>query len=208
MATNRWYGALTTAEDKGDADIFGLPAAVISELKVEGRLSESGAASDYDFAEDYSSTATFAAWKATAECVITKMVLEISLSTFTGSAVQDLTLWLGGTAQLTNGITWGVSSVGTATAAPDKLVSSAAKSIAEFSSVHGAEIIRDKYSVDATAGDNHDAVIVTYEFEELFGCPIRLGKNNFIGIRLRDDFASTAAVTTFTGKVFGRFIYK
>lgn len=206
MATNRFEGGLVTGKDHEDLEFFGILGGKLNTLKVEGRLSEAGAGSDFDFAEDYSSTATWASYKATAQCVIHRMVLELSLSTFTGSAAQDLTLWLGGTAQLTNGIKWGVSSA--STGSPDTYASSAAKSMAQFASVHGANIFRNTYSVDGTAGDNHDSLIVVYDFKSMYGFPIRLPKNYYLGVYLNDDLATTAALSTFTGKVFGTLIFE
>jgi hypothetical protein len=201
MATNRFYGKIITTAEQEESSLYGLPAAKLNTLKVSGRLSEAGAASDFDFAEDYSSTATFASYKATAQSVINSMVLEFSVSTLTGSAAQDLSLWVGGAAILTNGILWGVSS--SSTGSPNLFASTAAKNLLQFASSQGADILRDKYTVDATAGDNHDSLVVTYDFAKILGTPIKLEKNQYIGVYLNDDLSGLGA---FSGKVFGRLI--
>jgi hypothetical protein len=203
VATNRFYGALITPEDRDNAEFFGITGAKLNTLKVEGRLSEQGAGVDFDFGEDYSGTAAWCCYKATAEMVIYKMVLHLNLSTFTASAAIDSTLFMGGAAALTNGIVWGVSTLITNTT-PNQYGSSGAKSISELSSVHGADFTRNYYSVDATAGDNSDDVTVVYNFVHMYGFPIKLMKGQNIGIFLSDNLS---AVTSITGKVFGRLIY-
>jgi len=206
--TNRFEGKIISQGEIEESQIYGINAAKYQALRVSGRLSKTGLAADFDIGgEDLSSTGNFFCYKATAQSVINSMALEISLGTFTSSAACDTTLWLGGTAALTNGVIWGVGTVGTAT--PDLLYSTGAKSIAEFTSVHGAKLTRSLYSVDGSASaDNHDSILVVYNFEDMFGFPIRLNKGQFIGVFGNDDFSSAKALTTFTGRVFGRLIFQ
>lgn len=202
MVTNRFRGHFNTDADFDNARTYGLLPGVFAELDVVGDLSEAGAGTDTGANEDYSSTATWFSFKATADSVIHRMVLNISVSTLTGSAAQDLTLWLGGAAALTNGIKWGISTA--STGSPDTYASDAAKTMSQFSSEWGADIFRDSYTVDATAGDNHDHLVVTLDFVRMFGLPIRLPKNYYIGVYLNDDLSGLGALT---GIVTGRFIY-
>lgn len=202
MATNRFNGHFNTAKDFDTNEMYGLTAAVLADLDLVADLTEAGAGSDSGANEDYSSTATFFSYKATAPCVIQRMILNLSLSSLTGSAAQDLTLWIGGAAALTNGIKWGVST--SSTFATNIYASAVAKTIAQFSSVWGADISRNSYTVDATAGDNHDHVIVTVDFQRMFGCPLRLQTNQYLGVYLNDDLSGLGAVT---GMVTGRLIF-
>jgi hypothetical protein len=203
VATNRFNGWLSTPAKMEGAERYGLLGGVLNELAVIGDLTEAGAGSDSSLNEDYSSTATFAAFKATGQTVIHRMVLSIGLGTYTGATAIDQSLWLGGAAALTNGVIWGVST--STTGSPNLFASAAAKTIEGFSSIHGAEVRRYFYTVDATAADNFDHIIVEYEFPDMFGFPIQLRKNDLIGIYLNDNLSTSGL--TFTGKVFGRLVF-
>jgi hypothetical protein len=207
--TNRFEGKIISQGEINATRTYGIVPGKLTNLKVEGRLSKTGADADWDFAESYA-TAGLVMYKTTAETVIHKMVLALSLGTFASDAATDLTLWLGGQAALTNGITWGVGTVGTGIVVPDLYASTAAKCIADFASVWGAEVIRSFDAHDASsANDNHDSVIVTLDFVRMYGFPIRVAKGQFIGLHLNENFTSgqAAGLTTFTGKVFGRLIF-
>lgn len=203
MATNRFNGLERKEQIIHQALYEGLRPDKLAEFDIVADLSEGGAGSDTGFNEDYSSTATFASYRATAPSVIHRIILNIALSSYTGAAALDETLWLGGAAALTNGIKWGVSS--SSTFATNKYASGVAKTIEQFSSVWGADVFRDFYSVDATAGDNHDHVRVTLDFVKMFGFPIQVNTNDYIGVYINDNLSSS--VTTFIGMVTGRLIF-
>jgi hypothetical protein len=204
VATNRFYGSLITPAKRDKAEFFGIPGAKLSTLGIAAFLSENGLGVDFDFGENYAAASKmWACYKATAACVIEKMVLHMNVSDFAGSAPVDETLWLGGAAALGNGLQWGVSSVTTSTS-PNLFASGAVTSIKLFLTNWGAEIYRSLYNTDGTTADNSDDVIIVLNFSDVYGLPIRLEKNQSIGVYLNDDIS---ALSSFTGKVFGRLIY-
>lgn len=85
------------------------------------------------------------------------------------------------------------------------LSTTAAKTVEGLSVDMGAEVTRYTYSVDATAGDNSDGVVVVINPLSLFGIPgIRLRATDKIGFKLNDNFSSGYVIS---GTAFGRKIY-
>jgi hypothetical protein len=92
MVDNRFRGHINTSKHFEELEAYGILPGVLAELDIVADLSEAGLGSDTGFNEDYSSTATFASYKATADCVIHRMILSLDLSTYTGSAVNEFIL--------------------------------------------------------------------------------------------------------------------
>ncbi len=201
MANNRFNGLLNGRE-KEEFEIYGLYSAELNDLFVRGELSESGAGSDVGFNEDYSSTATYASYLATANMAVYRLVLNIFLGSVDETVAQDTSLWLGGNTALTNGITFGTST--SATAASYLISFPVVKYIHGFTEEWGAEVYRNLVIESATDAANQDSVTVILDFKKIFGCPIRLRKDDYIGVHLNDDFSSVT--TTFTGSIYGREI--
>lgn len=200
MATNRFQGVLSTHRDIADLQNYGAYAATLNSVAFNAPLLINGTGSAV-LAANNSSTAAIGAYIATANCTVQKLVLHVELGTFTGAAAMDSALWLGGAAALTNGITFQVRD------SDDTVLLStgAAKTIEGFSIDMGATFQRiSGQIVDATAGDNSDAVIVDFKPVDVFGAPIRLRVGDKIGFKLNDNFSSGYVIS---GTVFGRYIY-
>lgn len=202
MATNRFEGSIVslTSGDKREAQYSGIGAGKLEALDVTGLLSESGLGSDTDAGEDYSSTATFFSFKATAESVIYKVVLSLESGDVDETAAKDIALFLGGASALTNGIIFGVaSSAGT----PDLFADTTAKTLAQLVQFTGGELVRDTNLESATNTVNHDHVFLTIDFVKNYGVPLKLAKNELVGFYLQDDLSGLSSVH---GAVFGRLI--
>lgn len=200
-AFNAFYDGLTRIE-KGTGLVT--PAQLTSKNFI-GKLSRTGANSDFTANADFSGTATFFSFLTTAACTIHELILSITVSDVDETAPQDGNLWLGGTAALTNGIVWGVGTSGTVT--PATYGSLAAKTIEQFPLLWGADIHRMPGSyLNATNNLNSDHLLVSLDFKKRFGHPLLLASGVYIGVFLNDNFSAATVATTFGGTVFGKLV--
>jgi hypothetical protein len=197
-AFNAFYTGITRQE-KGVGTTT--PTEMNSKL-LFGKLSRLGANADFTGNADFSSTGNMFSFLTTAPCTIHKLMLSLSLTSFANTVVAPSTVFLGGGAALTNGIKMGVGLASATTTVPTILVSGAAKTIEQFSTVWGGNVSRNSRLESATAGQNWDSVIVTVNFKEAFGCPLLLDTGVLMGVFLNDNLS--AVVTSLTGAVIGR----
>lgn len=200
-AFNAFYDGLTRLE-KGHGLVT---PTVFNSKKLVGRLSEAGAATDYTFNEDYSTTsATFASYLTTAACAIHQLKFQIGISDFDETGTLDPTLWLGGTAALNPGIIWGVGTSGTVT--PATYGSAAATTIQAFTTLWGADVQRNLGLSLATNNLNTDTITVTLDFKKMFGHSLLLASGVYIGLFLNENLSADTVCTTFSGLVTGVLI--
>ena len=194
-----FYDGLTRIE-KG----VGLVTPTVNQTKAfRGRLSRDGAASDFTGNADFSSTATHFSFLTTVACTVHRLVLSITVSDVDETTPQDATLWMGGTAALTNGLVWGVGVSGTVT--PATCYGAAAKTIEQFATVWGADYKRASgVYLNATNTLNSDNLVVTLDFKAIYGAPLLLEAGVYIGVFLNDNLSAATVCTTLTGAVFGR----
>lgn len=202
MATNRFEGSgiLLTPSDKRDSQLKGVGAAKLEAIDITGELSENGLGTDTGGNENYSSTATFFSFKATAESVIHKVVLSLEDGDVAQNATSDVALFVGAASALTNGIIFGVASTA---GTPDLFACTTAKTIDQLALLTGGEVVRDIQTGHATSANNHDHIFLTIDFQKTWGVPLYLKKDELVGFYLQDNLSGLSAVT---GAVYGRLI--